>query len=147
MKLQQVNAALYLARIQATSHKTAANDQRLSYERAALWYLNQAQDELVNALREHHGLRGHADETQTLKELAARDLPSAAGDQILAWPYWGACRKALLPASQAATGAAIINAVDDDQALIKQAMQTGYQDWIESLSALCLSLQSAYAEY
>ena len=89
MKLQQVNAALYLARIQATSHQKAAKDQRLSFERAALWYLNQAQDELVNALREHHGLRGQADETQTLKELAARNLPSAAGDQILAWPYWG----------------------------------------------------------
>jgi hypothetical protein len=41
----------------------------------------------------------------------------------------------------------MINAVDEDQALIKQAMQTGYQDWIDSLSALCLSLQSAYAEY
>jgi len=146
MKLQQVNAALYLARIQATSHQKAAKDQRLSFERAALWYLNQAQDELVNALREHHGLRGQANETQTLKELAARNLPSAAGDQILAWPYWGACRKAAAPTSQA-TGAAMINAVDEDQALIKQAMQTGYQDWIDSLSALCLSLQSAYAEY
>ena len=30
MKLQQVNAALYLARIQATSHQKAAKDQRLS---------------------------------------------------------------------------------------------------------------------
>ena len=146
MKLQQVNAALYLARIQATSHQTAASDQRLSFERAALWYLNQAQDELVNALREHHGLRGHADETQTLKELASRDLPSAAGDQMLAWPYWGACRKALAPASQI-SGAMMINAVDDDQALIQKAMQTGYLDWIDSLSALCVSLQSAYAEY
>ncbi len=146
MKLQQVNAALYLAQIQGTSHQKAAKDERLSFERAALWYLNQAQDELIYALREHHGLRGRADETQTLKELAARDLPSAAGEQILAWPYWGACRKAFAPTSQA-SGATLINAVDDDQGLIEQAMQSGYLDWVDSLSALCQSLQSAYAEF
>lgn len=146
MKLQQVTAALYLARIQANSHQKAAKDERLSFERAALWYLNQAQDELVYALREHHGLRGRADETQTINELKARDLPSAAGDQILSWPFWGACRKALAPTSPAKS-ATIINAVDDDQALISQAMQTGYQDWINSLSALCQSLQSTYAEF
>ena len=146
MKLHQVNAALYLAQIQATSHQKAAEDERLSFERAALWYLNQAQDELIYALREHHGLRGRADETQTLKELAARDLPSAAGDQILAWPYWGACRKALAPTSQA-SAATLINALDDDQVLIEQAMQSGFLDWVDSLSALCQSLQSAYAEF
>ena len=143
MKLASVFALLHLAQAQVEARASAPPDRQYSFERATLWYLNQAQDALVAALREHHGLRGVGDETQTIKELASRDLPSAAGDQLMSWPYWGACRKALRP--RKAEG--LIGSIDEDQALIAQGAESGYATWLASLDALCLQMQGAYAEF
>lgn len=143
MKLARVYGLLHLAQAQTQAFEGAKSDTRVSFERAALWYLNQAQDELVKALREHHGLRGDGDEVQTLKELSARELPSAAGDELLAWPYWGACRKALNPRPSVG----LIGSVDEDQSLIAEALEVGYSNWVSELEQLCHQLQSAYAEF
>lgn len=143
MKLAQAYEFLHLALVQAQSHQGAQPDRQVSFERAALWYLNQAQDALVAALREHHGLRGQANETATLAELAKRDLPSAAADQLFAWDGWDACRKAMAPKDSVG----LIGTVDEDKENALRAQQTGYLSWVEELTQLCDQLQGSYAEF
>lgn len=148
MKLGQVHRALYLAQVQCDAWGRASTDQQLSFELGCLWFLNQAQNALVDAVREHHGLRGPGDEVATRATLAARDLPSGALDQVLAWPLWSASRKALASAGQsAAVSDGQIALADQDQMLIRQAAERGYRDWCDSLQALLDQLSGAYAEY
>ena len=144
MKLAKAFGLLHLAQAQSEAHRSAATDRQLSFERACLWYLNQALDAIVDALREHHGLRGHGDESQTIKELASRNLPSAAADECLAWPNWSACRKALSPDPG---GQQMIQSIDDDKLRIQTGRAEGFASWVKELDALCSQLQIAYAEF
>lgn len=134
MKLAKVNERLYLAQVQADAWRGRSADQAVSFERAALWYLNQSQDALIEAVREHHGLRGFGDEVTTARELDNRRLPSAAMDQIMAWPSWWACR-----------GQHPENLIGglDVTAIERQC----YQPWIEELAELTEQLALTYAEY
>lgn len=143
MKLAAVYEALHLAQAQVEAHRSAPADRRVSFERATLWYLNQAQDGLVAALREHHGLPGQASESATLAELQQRDLPSSAADQLFAWSGWGACRKAFQPSESVG----LIGTVDEDKEMARSAQQTSYAVWVEELTALCDQLQGSYAEF
>lgn len=145
MKLASAWQALHLARAQAEVHPGAPADRQLSFETACLWYLNQTLDAIVAAIREHHGLRGAGEETQTLNELSRRDLPSAAADECFAWVNWSACRKALRPAQVRESNA--IASVDEDKARITEARTQGFMPWVIELEALCQRMQTAYAEF
>ena len=137
MKLAKTRECLYLASAQVNAWQGATPDTAISFERATLWYLNQAQDTLIEAIREHHGLKGSADETATAKELQARDLPSAALDQTMAWPAWWACR------GQQPDN--LINPPPDTDA--RQMARECYQPWVNQLGELVDQLNQAYAEY
>ena len=144
MKLQRVNAALHLARVQTHAWETARPDAQLSFERATLWFLNQAQDELLAALREHHGLKGAGDELSTRDELDSRNLPSAAWDEMMGWQAWWPCRRALGSWPKVGGGLSLASAEDD---LVRSVGGAGFEPWVDSLTALSVALSEAYAEF
>ena len=148
MKTGAVSRALYLARVQSRAWSGASSDEQLAFELATLWFLNQAQDALIAAVREHHGLKGAADESATQAALAGRELPSAALDQVLSWPAWSACRKALANAGRKAPGGdGIITLADGDGELMEAAVKQGYMPWCDGLADLTDALTDAYAEF